>query len=80
MKFWDQEIENRCGKQHPLLHKCTTMVRDKLFGPRAMTASLLRESECCALVTCRGLLKKIKHKQMPRIFFEQNVQQGKPPP
>jgi len=41
MKFWDQEIENRCGKEHPLLDKCTAMVRDKLFEPRAMTASLL---------------------------------------
>jgi hypothetical protein len=30
-RFWDQEIENRWGKQHPLLDKCTTMVREKLF-------------------------------------------------
>jgi len=78
MKFWDQEIENRCGKQHPLLDKCTAMVRDKLFGPRAMTACLLWESECCALVTCRGLLKKLSIRKCLAFSLSKMYNKGSP--
>jgi len=78
MKFWGQKIENRCGKQHPLLDKCTAMVRDKLFGPRAMTASLLWESECCALVTCRGLLKKLSIRKCLAFSLSKMCSKGSP--